>query len=240
MPPRTPSPLSEDEHNYDFGLGIEGTSGGPKSGLAMQYGTLSPPDMNDYPSAESMLSPTFSPTFSSGSPHGSLSTPTTDYSGMGEARTAPGVEDVETPKNPFNFTTQQYSAGRGSVGNLGSAGREMGKRRGHKYTHSSISHQIFLEPAPKAPLQLPAALPTPTRTEVQKSMTKDQKTRLSWCFCHFTVAAYVQWSAGSSLAMTALSRLLLFDAAGAVTCVMVDVMGNFEVWKRSSLKHPFG
>ena len=40
--------------------------------------------------------------------------------------------------------------------------------------------------------------------------------------------------------MTALSRLLLFDAAGATVCVVVDVMGNFEVWKRSSIKHPFG
>jgi Co/Zn/Cd efflux system component len=40
--------------------------------------------------------------------------------------------------------------------------------------------------------------------------------------------------------MTALSRLLLFDAAGATVCVIVDVMGNFEVWKRSSIKHPFG
>ena len=40
--------------------------------------------------------------------------------------------------------------------------------------------------------------------------------------------------------MTALSRLVLFDAAGATVCVVVDVMGNFEVWKRSSIKHPFG
>ena len=54
------------------------------------------------------------------------------------------------------------------------------------------------------------------------------------------VAAYVQWSAHGSLSMTALSRLLFFDAAGAVACVVVDMMGNFEVWKRSSLKHPFG
>lgn len=96
------------------------------------------------------------------------------------------------------------------------------------------------EPAPRAPLQLPAALPTPTRSEIQKSITSDQRARLLWCFCHFLVAAHVQWSARGSLAMTALSRLLFFDAAGAVTCVLVEVMGNFEVWKRSSIKHPFG
>lgn len=71
-------------------------------------------------------------------------------------------------------------------------------------------------------------------------MTTDQRARLAWCACHFFIAAYVQWSAHGSLAMTALSRLLFFDAAGAVTCVIVDMMGNFEVWKRSSIKHPFG
>lgn len=71
-------------------------------------------------------------------------------------------------------------------------------------------------------------------------MSSEQKFRLAWCACHFLVAAHVQWSAHGSLAMTALSRLLFFDAIGAVICVAVDVMANFEVWKRSSLKHPFG
>lgn len=40
--------------------------------------------------------------------------------------------------------------------------------------------------------------------------------------------------------MTALSHLVLFDALSAILCVCVDVLGNFEVWKRSSLRHPFG
>jgi len=71
-------------------------------------------------------------------------------------------------------------------------------------------------------------------------MTPDQKARLAWCACHFLIAAFVQWSAHGSLAMTALSRLLLFDAAGAITCVLVDVMANFDVWRGSSIKHPFG
>lgn len=80
----------------------------------------------------------------------------------------------------------------------------------------------------------------PNRKEMYHSMTTEQTSRLAWCFCHFAASAYVQYAAGGSLAMTALSRLLLFDAAGAVVCVVVDVMGNFEVWKRSSIKHPFG
>ncbi len=54
------------------------------------------------------------------------------------------------------------------------------------------------------------------------------------------VAAYTLWSAQGSLALTALSHLILFDSLGAMLCVVVDVLGNFEVWKRSSIRHPFG
>lgn len=54
------------------------------------------------------------------------------------------------------------------------------------------------------------------------------------------VAGYTLWSAHGSLAMMALSHLILFDSLGALLCVAVDVLGNFEVWKRSSIRHPFG
>ena len=54
------------------------------------------------------------------------------------------------------------------------------------------------------------------------------------------VAAYTLWSASGSLALTALSHLILFDSLGAMLCVVVDVLSNFEVWKRSSIRHPFG
>lgn len=54
------------------------------------------------------------------------------------------------------------------------------------------------------------------------------------------VAAYTLWSAEGSLALTALSHLILFDSLGAMLCVVVDILGNFEVWARSSVRHPFG
>ena len=54
------------------------------------------------------------------------------------------------------------------------------------------------------------------------------------------IAAYTLWSAEESLALTALSHLIFFDSLGAMLCVVVDVLGNFEVWKRSSVRHPFG
>jgi len=54
------------------------------------------------------------------------------------------------------------------------------------------------------------------------------------------VAAYVLYSAEGSLALTALSHLIFFDAISATICVVVDVFCNYEVWKRSSIRHPFG
>ncbi|RPA80694.1 hypothetical protein BJ508DRAFT_124638 [Ascobolus immersus RN42] len=114
------------------------------------------------------------------------------------------------------------------------------QRRGHKYKHSSVSHQIFLEPPPRAPLALPASLPIPTFTEWRKSISKEQNARILWCLGHCIISTYIWWCTGGSLAMTALSHLVLFDALSAILCVCVDVLGNFEVWKRSSLRHPFG
>ncbi|KAF1947706.1 hypothetical protein EJ02DRAFT_461267 [Clathrospora elynae] len=155
---------------------------------------------------------------------------------------ASAASDTEGPSisgtenlNPFNFQSVAYQPGQPQA-----KGNDVGRRRGHKYKHSSVSHQIFLEPAPRAPLQLPASLPIPTFKEYRSSMSKDQKLRLAWCFCHLVVAGLVQWGAHESLALTVLSRLIFYDALGAFLCVAVDIGSNFEVWKRSSIRHPFG
>jgi divalent metal cation (Fe/Co/Zn/Cd) transporter len=71
-------------------------------------------------------------------------------------------------------------------------------------------------------------------------MQRDQMARLWWCCCHAAVAMYVFFSAEGSLAMTALSHLVFFDVGSAAVCVAVDVLGNFEVWRRSTIRHPFG
>jgi divalent metal cation (Fe/Co/Zn/Cd) transporter len=71
-------------------------------------------------------------------------------------------------------------------------------------------------------------------------MSRDQTTRIAWCACHCLISAYVLYSAAGSLALTALSHLIFFDAISATICVVVDVFHNFEVWKRSSIRHPFG
>jgi len=71
-------------------------------------------------------------------------------------------------------------------------------------------------------------------------MSREQTLRLAWCFCHLFVAGYVQWNAQGSLAVTALSHLVFYDAIGAFLCAGVEVLGNFEVWKRSTIRQPFG
>ena len=71
-------------------------------------------------------------------------------------------------------------------------------------------------------------------------MTNNQTIRFIWSLIHMAVAAVTLWQSEGSLAMTALSHLILFDSLGALLCVVVDILGNFEVWKVSSIRHPFG
>jgi len=183
-----------------------------------------------------MLSPDFNPSHVSGKNSWpvSLDTPMSGYTAATHQSHSDG-ERSHTPRNPFNFVTQQYTA-ENKILNKG----DLGRRKGHKYKHSSVSHQIFQTPAPRPPLNLPISLPIPTSNEFRGSLTNEQRKRISWCICHFLVAAFVQWVSRGSLSITALSRLLFFDATGAAVCALVDIMGNFEVWKRASLRHPFG
>ncbi|KAL6152037.1 cation diffusion zinc membrane transporter Zrg17 [Exserohilum turcicum] len=233
-PPRTPTPPPDEEEPQAVGLGFEhhlsshgmtAHSNGLLSPMSAtfpskQYATLAPSDSVSQRASPATLYTPASATF----PY----TPATmDTDG-------PSLSGSENP-NPFNFQSVTYQPGRPQA-----KSNDVGRRRGHKYKHSSVSHQIFLEPAPRAPLQLPASLPIPTFKEYRSSMSKDQKLRLAWCFCHLVVAGLVQWGAHESLALTVLSRLLFYDALGAFLCVAVDVGANFEVWKRSSIRHPFG
>ena len=251
--PRTPSLPKPHSHSHSHdhgtprGLGLN-DSPAPTIHTELDYDWQK--GINDSPSKapgssrteSSMLSPALSNTSGGLSPNGSLYTPITPQTGgLDGGFPQPVGGDAAQARNPFNFTTQQYTAGRAASSERSDA---VGKRRGHKYRHSSIHasamDSIVQSPAMRTPLTVPSSLPIPTRREAWYSLTSSQTFRLTWCFFHFLIAGYVQFSGAGSLAMTALSRLLLFDAAGATVCVIVDVMGNFEVWKRSSIKHPFG
>lgn len=222
-----PSPIKID-HDYDLQHNLN----------THRHAALAVP----HTGTSSMLSPntaTLTIPESPGSQYGSW-VPMTPQS----ADTDAGFLDIDGAagsKNPFSFTPQQYVPGGRTLGRS-SQENLPGKRKGHKYRHSSIhtAHQIFQAPAQRAPLAVPASLPVPTRGEAWLSLSRSQNIRLMWCFCHILMAGIIQFMASGSLALTALSRLLFFDAAGAVSCVAVDVMTNFEVWSRSTIRHPFG
>ncbi|KAI7706839.1 cation efflux family protein family, partial [Hortaea werneckii] len=245
--PHTPH-SSAHEHDHAAGLGINGNNS-PAPSIRTDDDYDVHQGINESPSKDtehvrSESASMLSPTRASFAKSPAYYTPITPQSAGSDG----GFQSIDVPsagattaKNPFNFTTQTYTAAaRGGA----SKSEALGRRKGHKYKHSSIhaSHMdsIFQPPVPRTPLSVPSSLPMPTRKEAWWSMTTHQTLRLAWCACHFAVSAYVQFAGSGSLAMTALSRLLLFDAAGATVCVAVDVMGNFEVWKRSSIKHPFG
>ncbi|PMD18579.1 hypothetical protein NA56DRAFT_647788 [Hyaloscypha hepaticicola] len=221
-PPRTPTPPTPIPEE-DEGLGIEGTRQTVRSTISYDSNALSPV-MDTFPQRfGSMASPMPS---SAG-----LSTPSLGGDGLMAPPPPPGGQ-----RGPFNFQTQAIKD------SPAMSNSNIGKRRGHRYKHSSVStqHQIFTEPPPRAPLALPASLPIPTLKEAWTSRSKEQTTRMAWCACHALVAMYVLYSAAGSLALTALSHLIFFDAVSATICVAVDVLCNFEVWKRSSIRHPFG
>ncbi|KAI9716275.1 MAG: hypothetical protein M1812_005500 [Candelaria pacifica] len=220
LPPGTPTPPPEDRHMA--GLGLDGVPQPSPSRISFDPNALSPMREN-YPSQFGSMSSTIP-----------LS-PVSNNSGNSPASIDGSVDSHvnESARNPFNFQTT-------TLAKSPMANSMVGQRRGHKYKHSSVSHQIFLEPPPRAPLALPASLPIPTFKECYKSMSREQRSRIAWCLCHFAIAGFTIWSAQESMALTALSHLIFFDALGATLCVVVDVLGNFEVWKRSSIRHPFG
>ncbi|KFH46262.1 zinc transporter-like protein [Hapsidospora chrysogenum ATCC 11550] len=165
-------------------------------------------------------------------PHSNFLAPPSAMSG--DEDPGDGAPAAPAATSPFNFQTQVISTA--------PVKPNIGQRRGHRYKHSSIStqHQIFQEPPPRPPPVLPASLPIPTMKEAWKSMHKDQRTRLYWSLCHLAVATYIFFKSGGSQATMALSHLVFFDAGSAAVCVAVDVLGNFEVWKRGTVRHPFG
>lgn len=138
---------------------------------------------------------------------------------------------------PFNFQTVSMAKSPIIKSNISA-------RRGHKYKHSASHHSMsnfqFNETPVRPALSLPASLPIPTFKECRTSMSTDQKIRFYWSLAHMAVAGHVAWNAHSSAAMEALSHLIFYDSLGAMLCVFVEVWHNFDVWGRSSIRHPFG
>lgn len=151
-----------------------------------------------------------------------------------------------TKSGPFNFKPQEIMVhGKGSNSSLQV---KPAHRKGHRYKHSSVSMNMFQEPpladlAEKAPLKSIADLyPIPNYKEAFASISKSQKGRLAWSACHFATSLLVFYT-GFNLGVSSLStlaHLIFYDSLGSLFIVLVDVMANFEVWKKPSISFPFG
>lgn len=148
---------------------------------------------------------------------------------------------AHTQYQPFNFQSTTMALGvpshATSGGGAGMAGAN--PRRGHKYKHSSVSMNFFKEDV-RLPLAIPASLPIPTLAECRQSMSRDQAIRVVWSAFHLFVAFLIYIVDSPYTALSALAHLLFYDAMGALLCSVVDILGNFDVWKRSSVHLPFG
>ncbi|KAI1753438.1 cation efflux family-domain-containing protein [Xylaria castorea] len=233
--PTIETPNESDDYRYDSSSRLAHRQNNSRSALTVPVaGHNHDHDRDQHPFYDPKRLSPVAPTFST---HSTLLIPemasNTDDDFSNENSAPIDVPKSNAP-NPFNFQTQVISTS--------PVKPNVGQRRGHKYKHSSISaqHQIFQEPPPRPPLALPRDLPVPTLKETWKSMSKDQRHRLYWCICHAFVAIWLFLSAHGSLTMTALSHLVFFDVGSALICVAVEVLGNFEVWKRSSIRYPFG
>lgn len=247
QPPRTPTPPI-DESLAQTGLGLQGVASATPARLRSDYNPYNLSPMNPESQSSSfggMSAPlasantdTFYSPLTTTSRRSSMSARSEDGSGPFNFEPtvlskSPLVKSVRyLPGLPMSPSPYKR------VADL--RNQNVGQRRGHKYKHSSVSHQIFQEPPPRAPLALPNSLPIPTFAEWRASMTTNQKLRFWWSICHLMVAAYTAWSAQGSAAMQALSHLIFYDSLGALICVAVEVLSNFEVWGRSSVQHPFG
>lgn len=119
-------------------------------------------------------------------------------------------------------------------------------RRGHRYKHSSVSMNMFQDPQRKASINKPHNLPKkyaiPTFKEVTSTITSSQKFKLLVCLLQglFVLLAYIAGFHYSNGCLSTLAHILFYDVISNFSSITVQIMSNFEVWRVSSLKYPFG
>ncbi|KAH3670287.1 hypothetical protein WICMUC_004940, partial [Wickerhamomyces mucosus] len=141
--------------------------------------------------------------------------------------------------SPFNFQSTSLADGAAPL-NLNT--NRASHRKGHRYKHSSVSMNIIPEPKIRAPLKVQASYPIPTIKEFFGSSTRDQKFKLSWSLFHL-LTSIVTFFLGIKFSLhsfATLSHLMFYDSLASLVIVFVDIMTNFDVWNKSSIKFPFG
>lgn len=143
---------------------------------------------------------------------------------------------IKKPNGPFNFKSTQLTAP--AISNSTRASH----RKGHRYKHSSVSMNLFQEPKQRAPLRINVSYPIPTLGEFFASCSENQKLKLTWSLWHLT-CSFIVFLTGFIYRLhsfSTLSHLIFYDSLGCIIIVLTDIMNNFDVYTKSSIKFPFG
>lgn len=155
------------------------------------------------------------------------------------------IDKPPTPGNgPFNFSPMMLNNNSNEALSV-PTDRKTSYRRGHRYKHSSVSMNMFQDPQRIASMQKPHNLPktytVPAFQEVKGTITRQQKVKLVVCIFQSCVVmcAYIggmQYGNG----LDTLAHILFYDVISNFSEVAIKIMSNFEVWRVSSLRYPFG
>ncbi|GME68232.1 unnamed protein product [Ambrosiozyma monospora] len=151
-------------------------------------------------------------------------------------------DNLALPGSNSGSITSIHGGGSGSGGGGEASTPKASYRRGHRYKHSSVSMNMFQEPIKKAPKNVPKTYEVPKREQIAQSLSTSQKTKLCWAgFNMFlSFATYILGFQYGNVCLSTLSHLIMYDSIGNFLVVGVQIMTNFEIWKNSSLKYPFG
>lgn len=195
--------------------------------------------------------PTFmSPSSESRKPRSRSTSPVRSRSSRGGSqspvRITHGLRGTSPVKTPFEFKPQDMPMMHSNSSNP-SLVVKPAHRKGHRYKHSSVSMNLFQEPDAFADTTLsqeiiPSLYPIPNWKESWGSADQSQRFKIALATAHFltSIVVFVAGTFMGEAAFSTLAHLVFYDSLGSFVLASVDVLSNFDVWKKPSISYPFG
>lgn len=149
-------------------------------------------------------------------------------------------------RDPFNFKPQDMPMMHSNSSNSNLV-LKPAHRKGHRYKHSSVSMNFFQEPTPLIETEafqevLPSLYPIPSWRESWASADSSQTAKTFIALGHFLTSIMV-FLAGNLMgesAFSTLAHLVFYDSLGSLAIAIVNILSNFDAWKKPSIAFPFG